>query len=200
MLDDVGRTAKWLWSINSDTNATITGINSSEMWDISNFGSTLNVERFSNIVITHDESLNASLPSGSTLAYWNGQQLQLKSYEQPDIFPHTSDYNSLNDCKFYIAQGSLMGNTTSLHPLSTNTDNPIYFPSTTLTPSDAITIYNNGVVQNTITTATGTAFIWNFDNLSASHLECKDQTNTQVSSLNLTQNTGGGGTQTYIPI
>lgn len=200
MRDDLNRYSKWSWAINSDPNSNITGVAPSVMWDYGNPGSTLNIEKFSNIVITHDHSITNSNASGSTLAYWNGSLLTLKSYVQNDIYPHISDYSALTKTSLYIANGNFIDMTVSLHPLSTNIDNPIYYPITTLGSNGAAALYNNGIVLPTIVGATSDAYIWNFDNVSANHLECLDQNNITVSELGLSQNSGGGGTAAFILI
>jgi hypothetical protein len=187
MIDDTSRYSKWVWAINGDTNQTITGINSSKMWDSANKGSTTNANNFSNIVISHDEALVGGNSSGSTKAYWNGQLLTLKSYTQPDIYPHIGNANSLDNTSFYISSGSYMGNgSTNSHFLSTNTDNPTYYPLTTLSQSNAVTLYNGGVVLPAIPNTPNTAYIWNFDNTSSpQHLQCLDSTSTPVSNFDL---------------
>jgi hypothetical protein len=184
MQDDVGLYAEWIWSINQDTNQFITGLNSTKMWDKTNKGSTLNTQKFSNIVISHDESLVLANASGSTKAYWNGQELILKSYTQPDAYPHTLSYTSLEETRFYIASGGKLGTSVSQF-LSTNTDNPTYYPLTTLSQSDAFTLYNGGTVLPLIPgSPTNTAYIWNFDD-TPNHIQCLNSTNTSVSQFDL---------------
>lgn len=201
MLDDLGRSAKWSWSINIDTNSSITGVIPSVMWDYGNPGSTLNANNFSNIVITHDNSLVIPNVSGSTLAYWNGSQLTLKSYtEVGGIYPHISDYNSLVNTTLYLSIGNFVDMTVSLHPLSCNIDNPTYYPLTTLSSSDASSLYGGGVVSPSIIGAATNAYIWNFDNISANHLECLDKNNTTISDFVLSEQSGGGGTINYVLI
>jgi hypothetical protein len=184
MRDDAGLYAKWTWSINQDTNQFITGLNSTKMWDKNNKGSTLNTQQFSNIVISHNESLVIPNASGSTKAYWNGQELTLKSYTQPDAYPHITSYASLDDTRFYIASGSKLG-TSVTQFLSTNTDNPTYYPLTTLSQSDAVTLYNGGTVLPLIPgNPPNTAYIWNFDD-TPNHIQCLNSTNTSVSQFDL---------------
>jgi hypothetical protein len=184
MRDDAGLYAKWTWSINQDTNQFITGLNSTKMWDKNNKGSTLNTQQFSNIVISHNESLIIPNASGSTKAYWNGQELTLKSYTQPDAYPHITSYASLDDTRFYIASGSKLG-TSVTQFLSTNTDNPTYYPLTTLSQSDAVTLYNGGTVLPLIPgNPPNTAYIWNFDD-TPNHIQCLNSTNTSVSQFDL---------------
>lgn len=178
MTDDAGTYAKWTWAINSD-NALITGISSGVMWDINNYGTTGNAQRFSNIVISHNESLVTSTPSLSTKAYWNGQLLTLKSYTAPGGYPHIGDYDSLLNTRFYLSVGGKLGNLVT-NFLSINTDNPIYYPLYILSPSDVTTLYNGGVVLPSIPFTSGQAYIWNFDSTSALHLQCLDKNNTNV--------------------
>ena len=184
MIDDSSRYAKWTWAINQDANQTITGINSTKMWDSTDFGSTANAQRFSNIVISHDEALVSGNASGSTKAYWNGQLLTLKEYTQPDIYPHMDFFTSLDNTSFYIASGSKMGTSVNQF-LSTNTDNPTYYPLTVLTQPNAATLYNGGVVPPSIPNTINTGYIWNFDNASLQHLQCLDSTNTPISDFDL---------------
>ncbi len=184
MIDDAGTYAKWTWAINQDTNQIITGLNSTKMWDKNNKGSTLNTQKFSNIVISHDESLVLANASGSTKAYWNGQELILKSYTQPDAYPHISSFTNLEETRFYIASGGKLGTSVSQF-LSTNTDNPTYYPLTTLTQPNAATLYNGGTVLPLIPgNPTNTAYIWNFDD-TPNHIQCLDSTNTPVSNFDL---------------
>ena len=183
MTDDAGRYVKWVWAINQDANQTITGLNSTKMWDNANYGSTANTQRFSNIVISHNESLVIPNASGSTKAYWNGQLLTLKSYAQPDIYPHMDFYDSLDGTSFYIASGGQLGTSVSQF-LSTNTDNPTYYPLTTLSQSNALALYNGGVVPPLIPNTINTGYIWNFDDV-PSHIQCLDATATPVSNFDL---------------
>jgi hypothetical protein len=184
MTDDSSRYVKWTWAINQDANQTITGINSTKMWDNTDYGSTANAQRFSNIVISHDEALVSGNASGSTKAYWNGQLLTLKEYTQPDIYPHMDFFTSLDNTSFYIASGSRMGTSVNQF-LSTNTDNPTYYPLTVLTQPNAATLYNGGVVPPSIPNTINTGYIWNFDNTSSQHLQCLDSTNTPISDFTL---------------
>ena len=184
MIDDSSRYAKWTWAINQDANQTITGINSTKMWDNTDYGSTANAQRFSNIVISHDQALVSGNASGSTKAYWNGQLLTLKGYTQPDIYPHMDFFTSLDNTSFYIASGSKMGTSVNQF-LSTNTDNPTYYPLTVLTQPNAATLYNGGVVPPSIPNTINTGYIWNFDNASLQHLQCLDSTNTPISDFDL---------------
>jgi hypothetical protein len=184
MTDDVGGYAKWTWEINQNTNQSITGILSSVMWDKNNYGTTGNAQRFVNIVISHNESLVASTPSLSTKAYWNGQLLTLKSYTNSGAYPHIGDFDNLLNTRFYVAAGGELGNSVS-NFLSINTDNPTYYPLYILTPSDAINLYNGGVVLPSIPFTSGQAYIWNFDNTSTSHLQCLDKNNTNVPEFSL---------------
>jgi len=184
MTDDEGRYVKWTWAINQDANQTITGINSNKMWDSANQGSTSNAQKFSNIVISHDESLVLANASGSTKAYWNGQQLTLNSYTQPGAYPHIVSYTNLEETRFYIASGSKLDTSVNQF-LSTNTDNPTYYPLTTLTQPNAATLYNGGTVLPLIPgNPTNTAYIWNFDD-TPNHIQCLDSTNTPVSNFDL---------------
>jgi hypothetical protein len=183
-MTDESTYVKWTWAINGDTNQTITGINSTKMWDNTDFGSTANAQRFSNIVISHDEALVSGNASGSTKAYWNGQLLTLKEYTQPDVYPHIGSLSNLDNTSFYIASGSKMGTSVNQF-LSTNTDNPTYYPLTVLSQPNAATLYNGGVVPPSIPNTINTGYIWNFDNTSLQHLQCLDSTNTPVSDFTL---------------
>jgi hypothetical protein len=180
MTDDVGGYAKWTWEINQNTNQSITGILSSVMWDNVNYGTTGNVQRFVNIVISHDASLVVSTPSLSTKAYWNGQPLTLKAYTNSGLYPHIGDYDSLLTTRFYLAAGGKLGNGGVGHFLSVSTDNPTYYPLTVLSQPNAATLYNGGVVLPSIPFAPSQAYIWNFDNASSQHLQCLDRNNTIV--------------------
>ena len=184
MIDDANDYAKWTWAINGDTNQIITGINSTKMWDNTDYGSTANAQKFSNIVISHDESLVIPNVSGSTKAYWNGQLLTLKSYTTNSSYPHIGSYTSLDNTSFYIASGSRMGTSVNQF-LSINTDNPTYYPLTVLTQPNAATLYNGGVVPPSIPNTINAGYIWNFDNASLQHLQCLDSTNTPVSDFDL---------------
>lgn len=188
MSDDVGNYAQWSWEINNNTNGVITGINSPVMWDINNYGNTLNSQHFSNIVISHDETLLPGNPTGSTKAMWNGQLLTLKTYVDSGGYPHISNYTSLDDTRFYLSAGvpSLgLVSWLSYHPLSINTDNPTYYPLTTLSVGNASNLYSSGVVQPSIPYAPNTAYIWNFDNTSSQHLQCLDKNNQVVNDFGL---------------
>jgi hypothetical protein len=154
------------------------------MWDATNKGSTTNANKFTNIVISHDEALVSGNASGSTKAYWNGQLLTLKSYTQPDAYPHLGNPNSLDNTSFYIASGSEMGTGVNQF-LSTNTDNPTYYPLTTLSQSNALALYNGGVVPPLIPNTINTGYIWNFDDASSQHLQCLDATGAPVSNFDL---------------
>jgi hypothetical protein len=179
--------AKWTWAINQDTNQFITGLNSTNMWDNTNQGSTANAERFSNIVISHetpDQIFPPIAPSGTTKAYWNGQLLTLKEYIQPEAYPHIGSLSSLDDTRFYIASGGRLGTSVSQF-LSTNTDNPTYYPLTILSQSDAVNLYNGGTVLPLIPgSPTNTAYIWNFDD-TPNHIQCLNSSNTSVSQFEL---------------
>jgi hypothetical protein len=184
MTDDAGRYAKWTWSINQDTNQFITGLNSTKMWDKTNKGSTANADKFSNIVISHNEALVGANTSGSTKAYWNGQELTLKSYTQPDAYPHIGSFTNLEETRFYIASGGKLGTSVSQF-LSTNTDNPTYYPLTILSQSDAVTLYNGGTVLPLIPgSPPNTAYIWNFDD-TPNHIQCLNSSNNPVSQFDL---------------
>jgi hypothetical protein len=184
MQDDLGLYSEWTWSINQDTNQFITGLNSTKMWDKTNKGSTLNAQKFSNIVISHDESLVLANASGSTKAYWNGQELILKSYTQPDAYPHISSFTNLEETRFYIASGGKLGTSVSQF-LSTNTDNPTYYPLTTLSQSDSVTLYNGGTVLPLIPgNPSNTAYIWNFDD-TPNHIQCLNSVNNPVTNFDL---------------
>jgi hypothetical protein len=181
--------AKWVWAINQDSNQVITGLNATKMWDVKNAGSTTNADKFTNIVISHDTPFNGFGPldpaSGSTQAYWNGQLLTLKEYVQPDSYPHIGAYASLDETRFYIASGSRMGMGPGVSPfLSTNTDNPTYYPLTILTQQDAIDLYNGGVVPPLIPSSISTGYIWNFDDL-PNHIQCLDASDTPVNNFDL---------------
>jgi len=180
MTDDAGGYAKWTWEINQNANISITGILSSVMWDNDNWGSTTNLQRFSNIVISHDYSLVVSTPSLSTKAYWNGQLLGLKSYTNGGAYPHIVDYNSLNNTRFYISVGDNLGVGSAGHFLSTSTDNPTYYPLTVLSAGDATQLYNGGVVVPSIPYAPNQAYIWNFDSTASLHLKCLDKNSVNV--------------------
>lgn len=199
MTDDSGNYAKWMWEINQNTNATITGIASSVMWDNLNYGTTLNPQRFSNIVISHDDSLVAS---ASTKAYWNGQQLTLKSFVNNAIYPHMGSYTSLNDTRLYLAAGGDLGVSGVTYFLSMNTDNPTYYPLTVLSQSNALSLYNSGTVLPSIPYAPNPSYIWNFDNLSSSHHQCLNESNGNVPEFLLVEynNTGGINNISYTQI
>jgi hypothetical protein len=186
MSDDLGVYAQWSWEINNNTNGIITGINSPAMWDANNYGNTLNAQRFSNIVISHDETLLPGNPTGSTKAMWNGQLLTLKTYVDSGTYPHIGSYTSLDDTRFYTSVGypaSIIWS--SVHPLSINTDNPTYYPLTTLTVGNASNLYSAGVVQPSIPYAPNSAYIWNFDNVPSQHIQCLDKNNTVVNEFGL---------------
>lgn len=191
LTDDAGDYAKWTWAINRDTNSLITGVISSVMWDVNNYGSTANLKRFSNIVITHDNSAYPGNMSGSTKAYWNGVLLTLTTYTDSGTYPQISNMDSVDSLKFYIADGGKMGNTVT-NVLSTNTDNPTYYPLTTLIATDAQNLYNGGVVLPSVPFAPSQAYIWNFDNVSASHLQCLDKNNNNVPEFTLVVHDFGG--------
>lgn len=186
MSDDVGAQVQWSWAINVDNNS-ITGINAPAMWDLNNYGSTLNPQHFSNIVISHNNSLIPGNISGSTTAFWNGQSLTLKSCLSGGTYPHISNYTSLDDTRFYLSAGVPGTGWNSSHPLSINTDNPTYYPLTTLSIGNATALYASGVVQPSIPFTTGSAYIWNFDNLPSQHLQCLDKNNGNVADFALVE-------------
>jgi hypothetical protein len=180
--------AKWVWAINQDANQFITGINSTKMWDKTNKGSTANADKFTNIVISHETPFPVISPpiaaSGATKAYWNGQELTLKSYTQPDTYPHIGSVLTAQDLRFYIASGGRLG-TSVTQFLSTNTDNPTYYPLTILSQSDALTLYNGGTVIPLIPgNPPNTAYIWNFDD-TPNHIQCLNSANNPVTDFDL---------------
>ena len=185
--EDQANYAKWVWAINQDANQAITGLNGTKMWDGKNPGSTLNAEKFTNIVISHENPSNPPTPllpaSATTQAYWNGVLLTLKEYIQPDTYPHIGALASLDETRFYIGSGSRMGMGIGVNEfLSTNTDNPTYYPLTILTQPDAIDLYNGGVVPPLIPAPINTGYIWNFDD-TPDHIQCLDASDNPVNSF-----------------
>lgn len=169
--------AKWSWEINQNTNATVTGIAPTAMWDINNDGNTSQPQRFTNLTFSFDGTGATS----TVLAYWNGIPLTLKSYTTSGSFPHLGfDYT---DMKLYLADGGNMGNASNLVALSTSLDAVSYYPLTVLTQSNAASIYNGGTMSPyAINVGIGT-YTWNFDNVSSNHLQCLDNANSNFASF-----------------
>jgi hypothetical protein len=181
-MSDGANYAKWSWEINQNTNATITGINSTKMWDKNNYGSTSQPKRFTNLTFSFDGTpLAVSGGTSTVLAYWNGIPLTLKSYTTGGTFPHLGfDYT---DMKLYLADGGNMGNASNLVALSTSLDAVSYYPLTVLTQSNAASIYNGGTMSPyAINVGIGT-YTWNFDNVSSNHLQCLDNANSNFASF-----------------
>jgi len=182
--EEGGNYSKWIWEINQNSNATITGINSTKMWDKNNYGSTSQPQRFTNLTFSFDSTLRVSSPSTSVKAYWNGILLTLKSYTNPSgAFPHLG--NQYFDMKLYLADGGNMGNASNLPTLSTSLDAVSYYPLTILSQLNAATIYNGGTMSPyALNVGIGT-YTWNFDSVSFNHLQCLDNANSNYPDFGL---------------
>ena len=183
LMSDGANEAKWTWEINQNSNAAITGINSTKMWDKNNYGSTSQPQRFTNLTFSYEDALHVSSPSTSVKAYWNGIPLTLKNYTNTLPFPHLGlDYDNM---KLYLADGGNMGNASNLVALSTSLDAVSYYPLTILSQSNAASIYNGGTMSPyAINVGIGT-YTWNFDSVSFNHLQCLDNANSNFPDFGL---------------
>jgi hypothetical protein len=184
-MSDGANYAKWTWEINQNSNAAITGINSTKMWDKNNYGSTSQPQRFTNLTFSYEDALHVSSPSTSVKAYWNGIPLTLKNYTNTLPFPHLGlDYDNM---KLYLADGGNMGNASNLVALSTSLDAVSYYPLTILSQSNAASIYNSGTMSPyALNVGIGT-YTWNFDSVSFNHLQCLDNANSNFPDFGLVE-------------
>jgi hypothetical protein len=182
-MSDGANEVKWTWEINQNSNAAITGINSTKMWDKNNYGSTSQPQRFTNLTFSYEDALHVLSASTSVKAYWNGVPLTLKSYTTSGTFPHLGlDYDNM---KLYLADGGNMGNASNLVALSTSLDAVSYYPLTILSQSNAASIYNGGTMSPyALNVGIGT-YTWNFDSVSFNHLQCLDNANSDFPNFGL---------------
>jgi len=184
-MSDGANEVKWTWEINQNSNAAITGINSTKMWDKNNYGSTSQPQRFTNLTFSYEDALHVLSASTSVKAYWNGVPLTLKSYTTSGTFPHLGlDYDNM---KLYLADGGNMGNASNLVALSTSLDAVSYYPLTILSQSNAASIYNGGTMSPyALNVGIGT-YTWNFDSVSFNHLQCLDNANSNFPDFGLVE-------------
>jgi hypothetical protein len=184
-MSDGANEVKWTWEINQNSNATITGIAPSIMWDVNHYGNTSQPQRFTNLTFSYEDALHVSSASTSVKAYWNGVPLTLKSYTTSGTFPHLGlDYDNM---KLYLADGGNMGNAPNLVTLSTSLDAVSYYPLTILSQTNAATIYNGGTMSPyALNVGIGT-YTWNFDSVSFNHLQCLDNANSNFPDFGLVE-------------